>query len=40
MGTAGTQEWHHPAFTLDEGALPISAQYFALLAQEAINKLR
>ncbi|PEY32992.1 hydrolase [Bacillus cereus] len=40
MGTAGTQEWHHPAFTLDEGALPISAQYFSLLAQEAINKLR
>ncbi|KEK23174.1 M20 peptidase aminoacylase family protein [Bacillus gaemokensis] len=40
MGTAGTQEWHHPAFTLDEDALPISAQYFALLAEEAINKLR
>ncbi|WP_459500082.1 M20 peptidase aminoacylase family protein [Bacillus sp. C1] len=40
MGTAGTQEWHHPAFTLDEKALPISAQYFALLAEEAINKLR
>lgn len=39
MGTNGTQEWHHPAFTLDEGALPISAQYFALLAEEAINKL-
>ncbi|MDM5189312.1 M20 peptidase aminoacylase family protein [Bacillus sp. DX4.1] len=39
MGTAGTQEWHHPAFTLDEKALPISAQYFALLAEEAINKL-
>ncbi|HEK9102035.1 M20 peptidase aminoacylase family protein [Bacillus pfraonensis] len=40
MGTNGTQEWHHPAFTLDEGALPISAQFFALLAEEAINKLR
>lgn len=40
MGTNGTQEWHHPSFTLDEEALPISAQYFALLAEEAINKLR
>ncbi|MEY8350577.1 M20 peptidase aminoacylase family protein [Bacillus cereus] len=40
MGTNGTQEWHHPSFTLDEEALPISAQYFALLAEEVINKLR
>ncbi|MDM5155790.1 M20 peptidase aminoacylase family protein [Bacillus sp. DX1.1] len=39
MGTEGTHEWHHPSFTLDEKALPISAQYFALLAEEAINKL-
>ncbi|MEN1934166.1 M20 peptidase aminoacylase family protein [Paenibacillus sp. 102] len=40
MGTNGTQEWHHPSFTLNEEALPISAQYFALLAEEAINKLK
>ncbi|HDR4571919.1 M20 peptidase aminoacylase family protein [Bacillus cytotoxicus] len=39
MGTNGTHEWHHPSFTLDEKALPISAQYFALLAEEALDKL-
>ncbi|MDQ0246682.1 amidohydrolase [Bacillus fengqiuensis] len=40
MGTSGTQEWHHPAFTVDERALPISAQYFASLAEEALNELQ
>ncbi|NWK68683.1 M20 peptidase aminoacylase family protein [Bacillus paramycoides] len=39
MGTNGTHEWHHPAFTVDEQALPISAEYFALLAEEAIYQL-
>ncbi|MBJ8007417.1 amidohydrolase [Bacillus cereus] len=39
MGTSGTHEWHHPAFTVDEDALPISAEYFALLAEEAIHQL-
>ncbi|MED1408118.1 MULTISPECIES: M20 peptidase aminoacylase family protein [Bacillus] len=39
MGTNGTHEWHHPAFTVDEKALPISAEYFALLAEEAIHQL-
>ncbi|ACK92458.1 M20 peptidase aminoacylase family protein [Bacillus cereus] len=37
MGTSGTHEWHHPAFTLDERALPISAAYFALLAEKALK---
>ncbi|MED1105234.1 M20 peptidase aminoacylase family protein [Bacillus paramycoides] len=39
MGTNGTHEWHHPAFTVDEKALPISAEYFALLSEEAIHQL-
>lgn len=39
MGTAGTQEWHHPAFTLDEGALPVSAEFFMRLAQRALEQL-
>nr|WP_269808312.1 M20 peptidase aminoacylase family protein [Bacillus pretiosus] len=37
MGTSGTHEWHHPAFTVDEQALPISAEYFALLAEKALK---
>ncbi|MDJ1474140.1 M20 peptidase aminoacylase family protein [Bacillus sp. LS15-K4] len=37
MGTNGTHEWHHPAFTVDEQALPISAEYFALLAEKALK---
>ncbi|WP_341278906.1 amidohydrolase [Paenibacillus sp. FSL H8-0537] len=32
MGTAGPQEWHHPAFDIDEQALPLTAAYFANLA--------
>lgn len=40
MGTAGTQEWHHPAFTLDEAALPVSIRFFAELAERALAQLR
>lgn len=32
FGTSGPQEWHHPAFDLDERALPLAADYFAALA--------
>lgn len=39
FGTAGSQEWHHPAFDLDERALPIAASFFASLAVDAISKL-
>lgn len=38
MGTSGTHEWHHPAFTVDERALPISAEYFALLAEKVLKQ--
>ncbi|MCU4784866.1 M20 peptidase aminoacylase family protein [Bacillus cereus] len=38
MGTSGTHEWHHPAFTVDERALPISAEYFALLAERTLKQ--
>ncbi|MGR6008344.1 M20 peptidase aminoacylase family protein [Bacillus cereus] len=37
MGTSGTHEWHHPSFTVDERALPISAEYFTLLAEKHLN---
>ncbi|MEF2964962.1 M20 peptidase aminoacylase family protein [Paenibacillus sp. M1] len=39
MGTAGTREWHHPDFTLDESALPVSAEFFARLAERALQQL-
>jgi len=39
FGTAGSQEWHHPAFDLDEKALPIAASFFASLAVDALSKL-
>lgn len=39
MGTSGTEEWHHPAFTLDERALPISAEFFAKLVETTLEKL-
>ncbi|HDR7616693.1 TPA: M20 peptidase aminoacylase family protein [Bacillus mycoides] len=29
MGTSGTHEWHHPAFTVDEKALPISRRSYS-----------
>ncbi|GIO31949.1 MULTISPECIES: M20 peptidase aminoacylase family protein [Paenibacillus] len=40
MGTAGTQEWHHPAFTLDEAAIPVSIRFFTELAEHALERLR
>ncbi|MFF2481921.1 amidohydrolase [Paenibacillus sp. NPDC058071] len=39
MGTSGSQEWHHPAFDLDERALPLSARYFTELAVAALDEL-
>ncbi|GAB6928971.1 M20 peptidase aminoacylase family protein [Paenibacillus sp. JCM 10914] len=37
MGTAGTQEWHHPAFDLDERAIPVSVDFFTELAVQALQ---
>ncbi|SFF11003.1 amidohydrolase [Paenibacillus algorifonticola] len=37
MGTAGPQEWHHPAFDVDEQALPLTAVYFANLASRYLE---
>ena len=31
LGTAGPQEWHHPAFDLDEKALPVAASFLLRL---------
>ncbi|PSA91259.1 amidohydrolase [Bacillus atrophaeus] len=39
MGTNGTEEWHHPAFTLDEEALQVAARYFAELAVTVLEPL-
>lgn len=39
MGTAGTQEWHHPAFTLDEAAIPVSIRFWTELADIALKQL-
>ncbi|GIP29590.1 hydrolase [Paenibacillus sp. J23TS9] len=39
MGTAGTQEWHHPAFTLDEAAIPVSIRFFTVLAERVLKHL-
>lgn len=39
MGTSGTEEWHHPRFTLNEDALPISASLFARAAELALETL-
>ncbi|MDO3409125.1 amidohydrolase [Saccharibacillus sp. CPCC 101409] len=36
VGTSGSREWHHPAFELDEAALPDAA---ALLADAAVRAL-
>lgn len=38
FGTAGPHEWHHPAFDLDERALPIAADFLAGVAGRAISK--
>ncbi|MFE0558539.1 M20 peptidase aminoacylase family protein [Paenibacillus sp. NPDC058910] len=37
MGTAGTQEWHHPAFDLDERAIQVSIDFFTRLAERALR---
>ncbi|MFC4305076.1 amidohydrolase [Cohnella boryungensis] len=39
LGTAGPQEWHHPAFDVDERALPVGASFFASLAADALSRL-
>jgi amidohydrolase len=39
LGTSGPQEWHHPAFDIDERALPIGASFFAALAVDALARL-
>jgi len=39
LGTSGPQEWHHPAFDVDERALPIGASFFASLAVDALVRL-
>lgn len=39
LGTSGPQEWHHPAFDVDERALPIGASFFTALAQDALKRL-
>ncbi|AKL85492.1 YxeP [Bacillus atrophaeus UCMB-5137] len=39
MGTNGTEEWHHPAFTLDEEALQVATRYFAELAVTVLESL-
>ncbi|UQZ82224.1 putative hydrolase YxeP [Paenibacillus konkukensis] len=38
MGTSGTEEWHHPSFTLQEDALVVGAQYFADLAVNVLER--
>jgi N-acetylcysteine deacetylase len=38
MGTSGTEEWHHPRFTVNEEALVPSAALFALAALYAAER--
>ncbi|WP_428909837.1 M20 peptidase aminoacylase family protein [Niallia sp. Krafla_26] len=38
MGVDGPKEWHHPAFTLDENALIVAANYFTQLAINVSHK--
>lgn len=40
MGTGGTEQWHHPKFTLNENALAISASFFADAAVQALKSVR
>ncbi|ULL15296.1 amidohydrolase [Paenibacillus sp. H1-7] len=40
MGTGGTEEWHHPKFTLDEEALIPGAALFALTAVHGLHKVK
>ncbi|WP_019912736.1 amidohydrolase [Paenibacillus sp. HW567] len=37
MGTAGSREWHHPAFELDESALPVASAFFTGLAVRVLE---
>ncbi|TCM93186.1 amidohydrolase [Paenibacillus sp. BK033] len=37
VGTDGPKEWHHPAFDLDERALPVAADFLAGTAIRAIS---
>src|SRR5690606_31888218 len=39
MGTSGTEQWHHPKFTLNEQAIAVSAALFAETAIQASHKL-
>lgn len=39
LGTNGPQEWHHPAFDVDERALEIGASFLAALAVDALQQL-
>lgn len=39
VGTSGSEEWHHPRFTLNEDALPVSAALFAHAAELALQTL-
>ncbi|MFC4777954.1 amidohydrolase [Paenibacillus sp. GCM10023252] len=36
LGTSGKQEWHHPAFDLDERAIDPSAAFLAAIAQRLL----
>ncbi|KUP25185.1 amidohydrolase [Paenibacillus sp. DMB5] len=36
VGTSGSREWHHPAFNLDEQALPVAARFLADIAVRSI----
>lgn len=39
LGTDGSEEWHHPKFTVNEEALGVGARYFARLAQNVLSQL-
>lgn len=39
MGTGGTEQWHHPKFTLNEEALALSASLFAEAAVLALKEI-
>jgi N-acetylcysteine deacetylase len=36
-GTDGSREWHHPAFNLDEQALPVAARFLADIAVRSLE---
>jgi amidohydrolase len=37
VGTDGSREWHHPAFNLDERALPVAARFLADAAVRSLE---